>query len=58
MDSVHIQYQDLSGNWRTVNVLMWNNSQLIRTSMIQLQSLYPNSRIRAVNENGNIIDIL
>lgn len=58
MDNVYIQYQDLTGNWRTVNVLTINNSQMILAGMQNLQSLYPNSRIRAVDTNNRVIDIL
>jgi hypothetical protein len=57
MDSVQIQAQDTSGNWRTyLNVI--NQSQRIYSEMRSLQSRYPNYRIRAVDQNGRIVDIL
>lgn len=58
MGNVYIQYQDLTGNWRTVNVLTFNNSQMILTAMNNLQNLYPASRIRAVDSSNRVIDIL
>jgi hypothetical protein len=57
MDQVQIQAQDTSGNWRTyLNVM--NQSQRILSEMRSLQSRYPNYRIRAVDQNGRIVDIL
>lgn len=57
MDSVEIQYQDLTGNWRTVSVTV-NNSQMIYSAMLSASSMYVNSRIRAVDSYGRIVDML
>ena len=57
MDSVQIQAQDTSGNWRTYLIVM-NQSQRIVSEMRALQSRYPDYRVRAVDINGKIVDIL
>lgn len=57
MDSVMIQAQDTTGNWRTYLIVM-NDSQRILSEMKSLQSRYPDYRIRAIDNNGRIVDIL
>jgi hypothetical protein len=58
MDSVFIQFQDSSG-WRNASILSDNvSSQRITFEMNIVQRLYPTNRIRAVDENGRLIDIL
>ena len=54
---INIQAQDTSGNWRTYATTL-NNPQQIRQRMNELQRQYPNYRIRAVDMNGSIVDIL
>lgn len=57
MDYVQIQAQDISGNWRTYqNVL--NQPQRIFAAMKEVQRMFPNFRIRAIDTNGRVIDIL
>jgi len=57
MEFVQIQVQDLSGTWRTY-INTENNSQIILMRMRELQKQFPNCRIRAVDKQGRIIDIL
>jgi hypothetical protein len=57
MDSVRIQAQDTSGMWRTYLVMM-NIPQKILGEMRSLQSRYPGYRIRAVDQNDRVVDIL
>jgi hypothetical protein len=53
-----IQYQDASGVWRTVGMVV-NNSQYIIQAMSLAQTQYPNKRVRAIDSNTkSIIDIL
>lgn len=58
MDLIEIQAQDETGNWRTYNSLMINNSQLILLAMKQLKEQFPDKRVRAIDQNGRLIDIL
>jgi hypothetical protein len=57
MDRVQIQAQDTTGNWRTYH-MSDNNSQRIFFEMKSLKERYPNYRVRAVDQNGKVIDIL
>ena len=57
MDYVQIQVQDQSGTWRTY-LNTQNNSQLILMRMKELQRQFPNFRIRAVDQQGKVLDIL
>jgi hypothetical protein len=57
MDQVEIQLQDTTGNWRTFHITQ-NNSQRILSEMQQLSSRFPDQRVRAVDMNGRIVDIL
>jgi hypothetical protein len=57
MDNVQIQLQDQTGNWRTYQVTL-NNSQYIISGMRSLASQFPNQRVRAIDMNGRLLDIL
>lgn len=57
MDNIEIQLQDITGNWRMYGITI-NNSQMIVASMRQLAEQFPNQRVRAVDSNGRIVDIL
>jgi hypothetical protein len=57
MNDVQIQAQDTTGNWRTY-LIVANQSQRILSEMKSLQSRYPDYRIRAIDSDGRIIDIL
>lgn len=54
---VQIQLQDTSGNWRTYGVTQ-DNSQRVLSEMKQLSSRFPDQRVRAVDMDGKIVDIL
>jgi hypothetical protein len=54
---VEIQAQDNTGNWRTYN-LVPNIPAQIRSTMEQLRWNFPDARIRAVDQNGSVVDIL
>lgn len=60
-DSGYVQIQvdigNPAGSWRTLNTVM-NNAQIIGHSMKQLANRYPDKRIRAVDENGRLVDML
>ena len=57
MDWIDIQLQDSSGNWRTYHRTV-NNSQMILARMKELANQFPNQRVRAVDENGRLVDAL
>lgn len=53
---VNIQYQNQTGNWTTV-MTVYNESINITNAMKQTQNSY-NARVRAVDMNGRLVDIL
>jgi hypothetical protein len=57
MNTVHIQAQDPTGNWRTYHTTA-NEPQRILSEMKTLQSRLPNYRVRAVDQDGRVVDIL
>ena len=56
MDRVEIQVQ-ISGNWQTVCSTL-NDSQYILNEMKNAKNIYPDLRVRAVDNNGRLIDML
>lgn len=56
-DMVQVQVQFLGGMWRTVTSVM-NSSQYIIRAMHNAQHAYPDKRIRTVDQNGRLIDML
>ena len=57
MDMIEIQLQDITGNWRTYSITQ-NNSALIVEAMKTLKSQFPDQRVRAVNESGQLVELL
>jgi hypothetical protein len=55
-DNVEIQIQD-TGTWKTVHVTQ-NQSQQVLISMKSIQSRYPDKRVRAVDSDGRLIDLI
>jgi hypothetical protein len=56
-NNIELQTQDITGNWRTMHVTQ-NNSQMIISGMRQIASQFPDQRVRAVDSDGRIVDIL
>ena len=57
MDYVSVQIQDYGKNWITVSNVV-NDLQRIGFELRSVQSRYPNRRVRAVDQNGRLIDLL
>lgn len=57
MDRIDIQTQDTTGNWRTYNSIFSATSMQIQMAMKQLKNQFPDQRVRAVDENGHLVDI-
>lgn len=55
--NVYIQYQDATGTWYTVSSCI-NEGPYIIEAMKSASRFYSGSRIRAVDENGRVVDIL
>ena len=58
MERIEIQAQDSSGNFRTYEVMFVNNSQMILAAMKSLKEKLPEQRVRAVNQDGRLVDVL
>ena len=52
-----IQYQDVLGNWIT-SITVPNEPPVILSGMKGVAVLYPGKRVRAVDQDGKLIDIL
>ena len=57
MDTIYVQYQN-SGNWLTVTSLPAIDTQKMLIEMQALKRAHPDSRVRAVDQNNRVIDIL
>jgi hypothetical protein len=55
-ERIEIQIQD-GGNWRTIHIT-FNNSQLILNEMKNLKQRYPDKRVRAIDANGRLVDLM
>ena len=54
---IEVQLQDETGNWRTFSVTQ-NIPPMIIAAEKQLASQFPGKRVRAVDSNGRLVDIL
>lgn len=57
MNSIHIQYQDYSGVWVTT-LTVDNEPARILAAMKSLKRSMVDRRVRAVDDNGRLIDFL
>jgi len=57
MDMIEIQVQDTTGNWRTYTITQ-NISALILEAMRSLKWQFPDQRVRAVDHNGRLVDLM
>lgn len=56
MDRVEIQVQ-VTGNWQVFSTCL-NDSQMIICEMKNAKNIYPDLRVRAVDQNGRLVDML
>ena len=54
---VNIEVQDASGTWQMYTKTL-NDSRLILSAMKTMKTSFPNSRIRAVDNSGRLIDMI
>jgi len=57
ISNVLIQYQDISGFWYTVGS-SFNHPQSILIAMKNVAHMYPDRRVRAIDSDGRVVDIL
>jgi hypothetical protein len=59
MKNYYIQAQDTSGNWRTYHVTQAGpNMQRVLSEMKSLKQRYPDYRVRTIDDDGRVVDIL
>ena len=56
-DMIQIQIQDETGNCRTHQVVN-NLTQIISLALKALKNRFPNQRVRAVDMNGRLVDLM
>lgn len=54
---IQIQADYGNGSWRTLSTVM-NNAQYIAHAMKSVSRMHPTKRIRAVDSNGRLVDML
>jgi len=58
MERYSIEIQQPSNNWLTVRYVIPYNNQALVFEMKQVKGSYPNSRVRVVNKDGRLIDMI
>ncbi len=56
-EQIQVQYQNKTGNWTTVMVVQ-NLSANILIAMKSVARTHPESRVRAVDRSGRVVDLL
>ena len=57
MDMIEIQVPDTTGNWRTYSMTQ-NVSALIKEAMRSLKDHFPDQRVRAVDGDLKLLDLI
>eukprot|EP01037_Dinobryon_pediforme_P014874 gene14874-15011_t len=55
---VELQFQDSSGHWRTIEVLASPFAGQVSLALKNLKEHHPDWRVRAIDENGHLLDML
>jgi hypothetical protein len=58
MNSIIIEVQDFNNNWFMAKSIQAANDQVIRREMEQTAQNMRGRRVRAVDQNGRLIDLL
>ncbi len=57
MSYISIQFQTSTGNWTTVQQVT-NDPHNITNGLRSVKSMYPESRVRAVDSAGRLVDMM
>jgi Txe/YoeB family toxin of Txe-Axe toxin-antitoxin module len=57
MDRIEVQAQSVDGNWQTYTITV-NQPLAIKNAMEQLKWQFPDKRVRAIDENGRLVDFM
>ena len=58
MNNVTLMVQDIGGNWMSVRIIEHINDRYILQQMKLTSTSYPGKRVKAVDEKGNLIDLM
>lgn len=59
METIRVEFLDISGAWYPVQTNIVNRPQTIANSLTQVKRQYPNNRVRAVGmDTGRLYDML
>lgn len=55
-----VEYQFLGslGHWQTMSNGPYETDQIVQINLLHLKKLYPGSRVRAIDENGRLLDTM
>lgn len=56
--NVHFQVDQGNGYWQTVNTAYSITGQVVSMKLKDLKRSYPDKRVRAITEQGQMVDIL
>jgi hypothetical protein len=56
-DRIRIEIRDLSGTWAQIDTCL-NQPQMIAMALKQAKERFPDRTVRAVNLNGQLVDML
>lgn len=57
-DYYSIEIQQPSNTWLSIRMVIPFNQQALLSEIKQVKSQYPNNRVRAVDKNGRLVDML
>lgn len=58
MNNAYIKVQDLNGNWIDAKIVEHLSDQYVYQQMVQVQQNFGGKRVKAVDKNGHLIDLL
>lgn len=56
--NVHFQFDQGNGYWMTVNTAYSITGQVVSMKLRDMKRSYPDNRVRAITDSGQLIDML
>jgi ribulose bisphosphate carboxylase small subunit len=58
LGNIYFQLDQSNGYWITTNTAHDITSQVVSMKLRDMRASYPNNRVRAISENGTLLDII